>query len=236
MAAVYVDEEEVWKCPKHPSKRRKSGICPVCLRERLVILCPECANVRPCGCCATATTSSSSSSSSSSRFTGGDGVRVSKLLESEPSFRRSRSVAIPFLRSRSRFVGGGGGVGHVDFDRSEPHSGGGRTKTPSFWSSMFRSSQRSKRSEANGEHETTPEKKVVGEIEEVEDADAAMRRNMMRKSRSVAVPMMSSNSGAAAGERPPAKGRGWYFPSPIKAFRHSKISKIVSERSPVYRG
>ncbi|XP_016651028.1 PREDICTED: uncharacterized protein LOC103336887 [Prunus mume] len=195
MAAVYVDEEEVWKCPKHPSKRRKSGICPVCLRERLVILCPECANVRPCGCCATATTSSSSSSSSSSRFTG----------------------TVP--------IGG------------DPlPAGGGRTKTPSFWSSMFRSSQRSKRSEANGEHETTPEKKVVGEIEEVEDADAAMRRNMMRKSRSVAVPMMSSNSGAAAGERPPAKGRGWYFPSPIKAFRHSKISKIVSERSPVYRG
>ncbi|KAM2691299.1 hypothetical protein EV2_005715 [Malus domestica] len=86
MAAVYVDEEEVWKCAKHPSKHRKNGICLVCLRERLVILCPDCANVRPCGCCAT--TSSSSSSSSCSRFPGGDGVRVSKILESEPSFQR----------------------------------------------------------------------------------------------------------------------------------------------------
>ncbi|XP_048447429.1 uncharacterized protein LOC125480537 [Pyrus x bretschneideri] len=237
MAAVYVDEEEVWKCPKHPSKRRKSGICPVCLRERLVVLCPDCANVRPCGCCAT--TSSSSSSSSSSRFPAGDGVRVSKILESEPSFRRSRSVAVPFLRSTSKFLGGA--FRHADFDsagdRSEPQSGG-RTKTPSFWSSVFRSSHRSKTSEVNdGEHETTAEKKAEGEIqEEEEDADAAMRKKMMRKSRSVAVPMMSSKAGSVGGERPPAKGRGWHFPSPIKAFRHSKISKIVSERSPVYRG
>ncbi|KAM1773202.1 hypothetical protein COP2_010217 [Malus domestica] len=156
----------------------------------------DCANVCPCGCCAT--TSSSSSSSSSSRFPAGDGVRVSKILESEPSFRRSRSVAVPFLRSTSKFLGGA--FRHADFDfagdRSEPQSGG-RTKTPSFWSSVFRSSHRSKTSEVNnGEHETTAEKKAEGEIqEEEEDADAAMRRKMMRKSRSVAVPMMSSKAG-----------------------------------------
>ncbi|XP_050113823.1 uncharacterized protein LOC126592108 [Malus sylvestris] len=156
----------------------------------------DCANVCPCGCCAT--TSSSSSSSSSSRFPAGDDVRVSKILESEPSFRRSRSVAIPFLRSTSKFLGGA--FRHADFDsagdRSEPQSGG-RTKTPSFWSSVFRSSHRSKTSEVNnGEHETTAEKKAEGEIqEEEEDADAAMRRKMMRKSRSVAVPMMSSKAG-----------------------------------------
>ncbi|KAB2626092.1 hypothetical protein D8674_017752 [Pyrus ussuriensis x Pyrus communis] len=237
MEAVYVDEEEVWKCPKHPSKRRKSGICHVCLRERLVILCPDCANVRPCGCCAT--TSSSSSFSSSFRFPAGDGVRVSKLLEGEPSFRRSRSVAAPFLRSTSKFFGGA--FRHADFDSVGDRSKSqtvGRTKTPSFWSSVFRSSRRSKTSEVNnGENETTAEKKVESEIQEKEeDAEAAMRRTMMRKSRSVAVPTMSSKTGGVGGERPPAKGRGRYFPSPIKAFRHSKISKIFSERSPVYRG
>ena len=49
----------------------------------------------------------------------------------------------------------------------------------------------------NGEHETTAEKKAEGEIqEEEENADAAMRRKMMRKSRSVAVPMMSSKAGS----------------------------------------
>ncbi|XP_047968560.1 uncharacterized protein LOC125212430 [Salvia hispanica] len=87
--AVYVEEEEVWKCPKHPSKRRRSGICPTCLRDRLGNLCPICHNSRPCPCSA-----SSSSSSSSSSFS-----RVSNLIEGEPSFRRSRSLAVPFFRN-----------------------------------------------------------------------------------------------------------------------------------------
>ncbi|KAK9927963.1 hypothetical protein M0R45_025122 [Rubus argutus] len=226
MAAVYVDEEEVWKCLKHPSKRRKSGVCHVCLRERLASLCPDCANERPCPCCAT--TSSDSSSSSSSRFPG-DGVRVAKLLESEPSFRRSRSVAMPsFLRSGSRYVGGR----FADFTTS-----GERTKTPSFWSSVFRSSRRSQASEFSVQPEPAPAGKKFGEIEEVEEEEdeaAAMRRTMMMRSRSVAVPMVSTNPGNSG--KPPSKGRGWHFPSPIKAFRHSKFSKIGSERSPVYRG
>ncbi|PIN25572.1 hypothetical protein CDL12_01678 [Handroanthus impetiginosus] len=82
-AAYHAEEEQGWKCPKHPSKRRRNGICATCLRDRLLNLCPDCANVRPCPCLSTSTTSSSSSSSSSS------------------SFRRSRSVAIPFLRSNT---------------------------------------------------------------------------------------------------------------------------------------
>lgn len=199
--AFYADEEDAWKCPKHPSKRRRSGICHVCLRERLSSLCPDCAAVRPCFCCATPSSSSSS---------GGDAVgsfgRLSSLIESEPSFCRSRSVAIPFLRSSSRFVGG---------DRSEPASGG---KTSAFWS-VFRS--KSKRIDGEG--------KKLG----FEEKDDVMRRTMMTRSRSVAVPVTSS---AVAAESKPARGRSWYFPSPIKVFRQSKISKIVQERSPLYRG
>ncbi|XP_024026530.1 uncharacterized protein LOC112093068, partial [Morus notabilis] len=188
-------------------------ICPVCLRERLGSLCPDCANVRPCGCCAT--TSSSSSSS-------GDGAgsvgRLSSLIESEPAFRRSRSVAIPFLRSRSRFVGSDkdAEIG----DRSLPPSAG---KTSALWSVFrFQKSKRSEKREGNGEN----------------DADA-MRRTMMMRSRSVAVPMAAKTaaSDSVTGDvKPASKGRSWYFPSPIKAFRQSKISRIVHERSPLYRG
>ncbi|KAG6396928.1 hypothetical protein SASPL_143087 [Salvia splendens] len=81
--AVYVEEEEVWKCPKHPSKRRRSGICPTCLRDRLGNLCPICHNARPCPC--------------SSSFS-----RVSNLIDGEPSFRRSRSLAVPFFRNTAK--------------------------------------------------------------------------------------------------------------------------------------
>lgn len=95
---IYVEEEQVWKCPKHPSKRRRNGVCPACLRDRLVSLCPDCGVLRPCPCAASTTSSSSSSS------------------DAEPSFRRSRSLAIPFLRSS--------------------------VKTPSFFSGLMRSKTR----------------------------------------------------------------------------------------------
>ncbi|KZV28968.1 hypothetical protein F511_07528 [Dorcoceras hygrometricum] len=93
MALYLMEEEEAWKCPKHPSKKRRSGVCPACLRHRLGILCPNCANSRPCSCLSN--TASSSSSSSSSFFTSSGG---------EPSLRRSRSAAVTFLRSGSLLV------------------------------------------------------------------------------------------------------------------------------------
>jgi hypothetical protein len=215
--AFYVDEEEVWKCLKHPTKRRRTGICPVCLRERLSALCPECANARPCACCANAaTTSSSSSSSSSVSLFSTDGVgavgRVSNLIDSEPAFRRSRSLAIPFLRSRSRYVG-------AENERKEPPSpppSVNKSKASTFWS-VFRSNK-SKKVETNEE----------------EDEDVRARRAMMTKSRSVAV-SVTADSVAGVGDKR-AKGRGWYFPSPMKALRQSKIAKVVQERSPLYRG
>ncbi|XP_061374869.1 uncharacterized protein LOC133317075 [Gastrolobium bilobum] len=228
--ALYVDEEEVWKCPKHPSKRRRSGICPICLRDRLVTLCPDCANVRPCSCCATSSSSSSSSSSSFSRFSvAGDGIgtvgRVYNLIEREPELRRSRSMAIPFLRSRSRFSGGGGGNRDLDPDstRDSPALNGSRSAR-SFWS-MFKP----QKSTRGGAPEQDWEAKKV--LTEERDSDVS-RKAVMARSRSVA-----AVSGSGDGElRPRTKGRGWFFPSPMKAFRQIKVSKVVLERSPLYRG
>ena len=219
--AFYLDEEEVWKCPKHPSKRRKSGICPVCLRERLAALCPDCANVRPCDCCPT-------SSSSLSRFSaGGDssGVgsvgRVSNLIDSEPSFRRSRSVAVPFLRSRSKFV-----RNELE-DGRPPHPSNGSKS--SFWS-VFKTPKTKKPEQTEPEVEEK-EKEKKNEVGENEDLKRMMR------SKSVGISLFTdSGGGGGGGGDSRSKGRSWYFPSPIKVFRQSKASKIVQERSPLYRG
>ncbi|KAK7309625.1 hypothetical protein RJT34_06510 [Clitoria ternatea] len=225
--ALYMDEEEVWKCPKHPSKRRRSGICPICLRDRLVTLCPDCANVRPCSCYATSSSSSSSSSSSFSRFSvAGDAAgtvgRVYNLIDREPTLRRSRSMAIPFLRSRPRFSGGGRDL-DLDSAKDSPALSGSRSAR-SFWS-MFKSQKGNRGAAAEPEWET---KKVLAE----ECGGDLSRKPVMMRSKSVAVTAVSGD-----GElRPRTKGRGWFFPSPMKAFRQSKVSKVVQERSPLYRG
>ncbi|XP_057977056.1 uncharacterized protein LOC131164108 [Malania oleifera] len=217
--AFYVDEEEVWKCPKHPSKRRRNGICPICLRDRLVSLCPNCANVRPCACSAATATSSSSSSSSSSSFSliYGTGVgttgRVSNLLDSEPALRRSRTVAAPFLRSR---LGADKDAG----ERKNPPLPPISRRKSSFWS-LFKPPKTKK--PEGGAREAEARRNEVEEAESV--------RRMMR-SRSVGVPVLSDSSSGDVR----SKARGWYFPSPIKAFRQSKTSKVVQERSPLCRG
>ncbi|XP_023552753.1 uncharacterized protein LOC111810294 [Cucurbita pepo subsp. pepo] len=227
--AFYGDEDDVWKCPKHPSKRRRIGICPLCLRDRLVTLCPDCAHVRPCNCCATTTTTSSSSSSSSSfsRFSSADLAslgsvgRLSNLIDGEPAFRRSRSLAaIPFLRSRSRFVADSG---------DDCSSSGNSARASSFWS-IFRS--KTKKSRDGGRIEAAVEFDFKRRAKEVAEVEEAMRRTLMIRSRSVAV---SDSSGRFV--RTPAKAKAWYFPSPIKAFRQSKVPKaVLTERSPLHRG
>ncbi|KAJ9135031.1 hypothetical protein P3X46_032255 [Hevea brasiliensis] len=225
--ALYIDEEEVWKCLKHPSKRRRTGICHVCLRERLSSLCPDCANVRPCACYAV--TTSSSTSSSFSRFSTASAAesialgigtvgRVSNLIESEPSFRRSRSLAIPFLRSKPP----------IDSD-SSIRKESPKTTSP-FWS-LFKTSSssgnRSKRGDVERNFAILQQEDGKKKKEEDE------RRMMMRKSRSMAVGVTSA-SGVA--DVKSSKAKGWYFPSPIKAFRQS-ISRgiMVQQRSPLYR-
>ncbi|KAF8101697.1 hypothetical protein N665_0201s0021 [Sinapis alba] len=57
--------------------------------------------------------------------------------------------------------------------------------------------------------------------------------NMMRKSRSVAV----SDTGELLSSPAPVTTKGstgWYFPSPIKVFRQSRL--LFQQRSPLYRG
>nr|XP_043607733.1 uncharacterized protein LOC122579601 [Erigeron canadensis] len=235
--ALYMDEEQVWKCPKHPSKRRRSGICPTCLRERLITLCPECANTRPCSCCrhdSSTLSSSSSSSNSSSSFSifqfsrggslrapdtgAGETGRVSTLIESEPAFRKSRSLAVPFLRSRSKYV---------DNDQEFINN---NNKPPlilppvsrkkiNFWS-VFKVSKNKKcdMHSDNDDHKSNT----------TQDEDYSTM--MMRRSRSVAVGGADRDSNFS----PAVKRRGWYFPSPIKAFRQSKLQ--LHQRSPMHRG
>lgn len=228
--AFYVDEEDIWKCSKHPFKRRRTGICPTCLRDRLITLCPECASTRPCSCCHAADSTSTSSSSSSSFsvfhfsrggsrregfFTSataaGEVGRVSSLLESEPAFRRSRSLAIPFLRSRSK---------HVGFDRdfvdvnTKPLPKVSRSKI-NFWS-VFKLGKT---------------KKCDLHDDESNKSDVSGGFSRMLGSRPVAI-------GAGDGFSPATvKRRGWYFPSPMKVFRQTKTSKLQKhERSPMGRG
>ncbi|KAJ6705960.1 hypothetical protein OIU79_010591 [Salix purpurea] len=220
--ALYVDEEEIWKCPKHPFKRRRTGICHVCLRERLSSLCPDCANPRPCACYATAAFSSSGSSSlssSSHRLSSAAGVgsvgRVSNLIDREPAFRRSRSLAVPFLRSKP----------------SADQNYNSHKTLSSFWS-LFKGGH-GNRSTAEG----VDRRHVVILKEEDESArkvnEDQERRKMMRKSRSVAV---TSDSRGSDVMRPTSKGGKGWFPSPIKIFKQSFSRGIlVNERSFLYR-
>lgn len=83
-----------WRCRKHPPLPCR-GVCPHCLRDRLLRLCPDCACARPCPC------ASSSSPSSSSSASGGAVGRVYSLIERESRIGRSRSVA----------ASGSGGIG-----------------------------------------------------------------------------------------------------------------------------
>ncbi|CAI0541965.1 unnamed protein product [Linum tenue] len=221
MAEAYEDEEEVWKCAKHPprssrSRRPRYGICHRCLRERLAALCPHCGDARrPCSCGACSSTAADSSSSSSTIKRSGSVSRISNFLfessssnTAEPSLRRSRSlaVAIPFLRSKAA-----------------------PTPAPSFWSILKGGGASAKKNDG------------VAAAGEEEDGEQ-LRRMMMRKSRSVAV--TSADAGRLSWKGS-GGGRGWHFPSPMKVFRQSKISARGggggglmqgSERSPLDRG
>ena len=76
---------EDWRCRRHPPLPG-GGVCPHCLRDRLLRLCPECACARPCAC------SSSGASSPSSSLSPGAGRARSSLAERERRVARSRSV------------------------------------------------------------------------------------------------------------------------------------------------
>ncbi|CAN6816350.1 unnamed protein product [Brassica oleracea] len=130
-----MDEDGFSQCPKHFSKCGFIGVCPFCLHERLSSLCPDCATDIPCSCSSRAdvcfSPSSSSSSSSFTLFAGdntfsfpgsGSVGRVASLIECEPAFRRSKSMAVPIKPDTVDDSGSG----------IEPARGLSK-KTVSFW-------------------------------------------------------------------------------------------------------
>ncbi|KAG9152743.1 hypothetical protein Leryth_018902 [Lithospermum erythrorhizon] len=217
--ALYIGEEEAWKCRKHPSKRHPNdtGICPTCLRDRLRVLCPHCANIRPCNCSTTATSSSSSTSSfslfsSSARITVG---RVGSLIESEPKFQRSRSLAIPFIRSR--------------FSNNAE-----KIDSKVFWW-KFKSNNKSRKGENKTIHNGYEDSK--GHVIKNMDEESCYYNNkigeferMIMKSRLMRAPITLEKGGGDV-KSSLSKGKSWHFPSPIKVFRQR--SKVVQERSPL---
>ncbi|XP_073120720.1 uncharacterized protein [Henckelia pumila] len=200
MALYLIEEEEAWKCPKHPSKKQRSGVCPACLRHRLGILCPNCANSRPCPCPCPCP-SPAGSSSSSSFFSDG-----------EPSLRRSRSVAIPFIRSGSL-----------------------RSKSPSFVSVLKRSgTKKTKEKEEFSDHHSN-----MINIDIIDDNSESKSRiedfsRMITRSRSVSTTTAATVFRRTEVGSSPAKWKWWNFPSPMKVFRSAKV--MVQDRSPLHRG
>lgn len=91
-----------WRCRKHPPVPC-GGVCPHCLCDRLLRLCPDCARTRPCPCASPSSPSSSASSASVGAAVG----RVCSLIERERRIGRSRSVAAS-----------GGGIGADERRRS----------------------------------------------------------------------------------------------------------------------
>lgn len=102
--AVPAGGGDEWQCRKHPAPRSGGGVCPFCLRDRLLRLCPNCAHVRPCACAASCASPSSSSSAS------GEAVgRVHSLIEREHRIARSRSVAAGSSAAPASAAVAGGG-------------------------------------------------------------------------------------------------------------------------------
>ncbi|KAL6008365.1 hypothetical protein ACLOJK_033874 [Asimina triloba] len=202
------------RCRKHPWESR-TGVCPICLKNRLILLCPHCANIRPCLCFAATTIPSSSASTSTSSSSSSDLslARISFLIDSEPPFRRSRSsAAFQFLRHRPADAA------------SDPPIGGPhprRTEKRRWVSSLALLLSFLK-----------PPKKEVA-AEEKGKKTMAMGRRLTR-SRSMGFSCYSDPDGIHGGDAR-LKGRGW-IPSPMKVFRQPKPAKILQERSPLCRG
>ncbi|OIT33802.1 PREDICTED: uncharacterized protein LOC109205536 [Nicotiana attenuata] len=187
---AYYIEEEVWKCPKHPSKKRRPGVCSICLRNRLSKLCPHCANVRPCSC-----------------RSSGAGVGC----DSEPALCRSKSVGIPFVKSRDSNTS----------DRRNPPASEKSTKTASFWW-IFKSRKRTREAEGK-ENEFELKEKSTAENKYYYNTTGIkeLSRMMMIRSRSANVDLTSVPGGNDV--MSPGKLKGWYLLSPMKVFRQSKF-------------
>ncbi|XP_010505020.1 PREDICTED: uncharacterized protein LOC104781919 [Camelina sativa] len=94
----------VWqKCSRHDLSERGfvcvGGVCPYCLHERLSSLCPDCAHDLPCSCAPRASVSSAGGCGNVPFAGIGTVGRVANLIECEPAFRRSTSIAVPYFWS-----------------------------------------------------------------------------------------------------------------------------------------
>ncbi|CAL5025703.1 unnamed protein product [Urochloa decumbens] len=98
------------RCRRHPPVPG-GGVCPHCLRDRLLRLCPECACARPCAC------SCASSSSSGAAEVG----RVHSLIDRERRVARSRSAAGDDDRGRPK----SSVWGWVSFRKPPPNAAAG---------------------------------------------------------------------------------------------------------------
>ncbi|WOL06993.1 hypothetical protein Cni_G15728 [Canna indica] len=204
-----VAEEAVWKCWKHYAQPGY-GVCAACLRDRLLRLCPDCGNVRPCACFRFSSPSSRSFSSlspaeaarSGGGGRGGEGIGsmgpMSRLIESDLALRRSRSAGFPLFRSTSV----ASAASHVcDVAQPARLPRGGGKGLASFWTMPW-----------------APRKREPGEAK-------------LYKSMSMAT-WRSSETGRR-GEEGRKKGVwSWRIPSPMKALRHlMSTTKAWDERS-----
>ncbi|XP_047320284.1 uncharacterized protein LOC124924268 [Impatiens glandulifera] len=205
--SFYAGEEEVYKCSKHPSKRRRigGGICPTCLRDRLIVLCPNCHDVRPCSCNVIASTSYSSPfslfpssgrggsarSSNAGAFSGDPNLK----METEPSFTRSRSLAIPIIRTKIAVSDSCGGTP-------------AKSKAALWWAFIKQNRRKT------------------------EDDCDDQSLMMIRRSQS----SRSPGGGGGDEKSSPRKNRGWKFSGGINMFggRQSKTSKVVQEGRPLH--
>ncbi|XP_068635763.1 uncharacterized protein [Aristolochia californica] len=207
----FLDDDDFGKCRKHPSQPRH-GVCAVCLKDRLTMLCPDCSRLRPCSCYSFTDFTSSASSSSSLDIGVGSGAPMSFLIDNEPPLRRSRSVAFSFLRPKPDE--------NPSFNLRPPPPEN-PTKSFPFWS-FLKSDKPKKKTDQS---EDLKKKKKTDNFPRSKSAKYP-------RSKSVGTSCYSDIGEVSGG----VKGWGWHFPSPIKVFLHPKPAKVARERSPLCRG
>ncbi|KAK8983776.1 hypothetical protein V6N11_009562 [Hibiscus sabdariffa] len=109
-------------------------------------------------------------------------------------------------------------------EKNDTPASNDKSKTPSFWSMIKGSSTNTSKRFGSEDHHRR----------EVEKESAATA--MMGKSRSVAVAVTSHSGTGDPKTSTSTKGKGWYFTSPMKVLRQSRVSKLVfQQHSPLYR-
>eukprot|EP01018_Ginkgo_biloba_P034814 Gb_27726 [translate_table: standard] len=254
-------EIEAWeafetRCRRHPSQI-STGICPLCLKERLSrLFCPDCGEQRPSSCsCSEASTSSSSGDCLKKNNDGsvevGSVGRISFLIESDrPDLDPSKPDAILFLRRSKSAVP----ATRRTVLESKPYTPKSPAKKRSFWSFLY---FKKRKNPGEREAESTHNPKM----------DSVRVEEKLVKSKSVAVGRRSFSGYGYLWDKSPStqafcapvraleetdvkglngivcevsqppnnsrsRGWSWSFTSPIRAFKHSKVPKETNDRPP----